>query len=140
MTPPPRRLIAGHQAARQPDRRHDVQVPIVLPLVVGRLHDRLVAAGAGIVDQDVGAAELLLGRGDQCGAALGGGDVAGHRRATLHAVRCGDLGPRRLEPVGVAGGDDDMRTLGGEALGDGEADADAAAGDHGDLVAQTRDP
>jgi hypothetical protein len=43
---------------------------------------------------------------------------------------------RRREPFGVPRRDEDMRTLGGETLGDGKANADAAAGDHRNLVAQ----
>ena len=80
MTPPPLRLHLRDEAAGEADGGHDVQVPVGLPLVVGRLHDRLVRAGAGVVDEDVGAAEFGLGGLDEAGAAVGGRDVAGVTR------------------------------------------------------------
>ena len=42
-----------------------------------------------------------------------------------------------LGPLPAAGRDDDVGALGREALGDREPDADAAAGDDGDLAAKS---
>jgi hypothetical protein len=50
----------------------------------------------------------------------------------------GQLVGSRLEPYGVAGADDDIRLFGCEFLGDGAADAQASAGDDGDLAGQVQ--
>ena len=45
-----------------------------------------------------------------------------------------------LEPLALPGREHEMRALGGESLGHRKADADAAAGDHGNFPAEIRDP
>ena len=84
-------LHAGHDAARQTHRGHHVQLPVVLPFFVGCFHDRFVAAGPGVVDQDIGAAKGFLGRCNQCQGSIDSGDVADHRHGR-DAVGLGDAG------------------------------------------------
>src|SRR3954447_21155733 len=127
----------GSEAAGEADGGHDVQVPVVLPLRVGGLEDGLVAAGAGVVDQDVGPAEGGLGGGDDGSAALSGGEV-GLDGAGLDGVLAGDGGGLAIGTGAVAGGEEQVDAFRGEAAGDGESDADAAAGDDGDLAAQAQ--
>ena len=132
MTPPPRFLHQRREAARQSHRRHHVQIPIGLPFLVRRLHHRLVAAGAGVVDENVGAAEQPLDVGDEVFRPLARGDVAGQSFGP-DAEGFGDPAGLPANPLHVAGGDDDVDALGREALGDRKTNADAAAGDDGDL-------
>jgi hypothetical protein len=54
-----------------------MQVPVVLPLAIVRLEDGLVGAGAGIVDEDIGAAEFLPRRIDQGSGAFDRRHVTG---------------------------------------------------------------
>ena len=84
---------------------------------------------AGVVDQDVGAAELVLD-------ALGGGD---------ERVAVGDVGldgdravaelvGERLDAVGAAGQQRDAVAVGGQRAGGGLADARRGAGDDRDAA------
>ena len=70
-------------------------------------------------------------RGDQAIDGLGVGDVADDRDAPC---RRRDLRGGLLERRLLAAGDDDLGAALGEPLGDGPADAAAAAGDEHDLV------
>ena len=107
-----------------------------MPLVVGGVHDRLVAAGAGIVDEDVGTAEFRLGGRNRGGDSGGGRDVASHGDgATLGDA--GDLDARLLEPLRVASGHDDVDAFSGERLRHRQPNPDAAARDNRDLVPQS---
>ena len=126
-----------HQPAGEADGGHDVEVPVVEPLVVGGVEDGLVRAGAGVVDEDVAAAEGMARRLDEAGAARGRRDVAGVGDDRLAEV-LGDLRRGVLGAVAVAGGDEHERALAGEGAGDAEPDADAAAGDDGDLAGEPR--
>ena len=109
-----------------------MQIPVGLPFLVRRLHHRLVAAGAGVVDENVGAAEQPLDVGDEVVRPLARGDVAGHPFGP-DAEGFGDAPRLAANPLHAASGDDDVDALGREALGDRKPDADAAAGDDGDL-------
>ena len=84
---------------------------------------------AGVVDQDVGAAELVLD-------ALGGGD---DRVAVGDVGRDGDravaeLVGQRLDAVGAAGEQRDAVAVGGQRAGGGFADARRGAGDDRDAA------
>ena len=69
-----RRVVENHtasafphgwnQPACQTDRRHHMEIPVVLPLLVRSFHDRLATAGACIVNQDIGATEFAFRFGD----------------------------------------------------------------------------
>ena len=109
-----------------------MQVPVGLPFLVRRLHHRLVAARAGVVDENVRAAEQPLDVGDKVLGPLARGDVAS-RPFRADAEGFGDAAGLPANPLDVAGGDHDIDALGGETFGDRKADADAAAGDDGDL-------
>ena len=124
------------EAAGEADGGHDVQVPVGLPLVVGGVEDGLVRAGAGVVDEDVGAAEGGLRGVDEAGAAVGGRHVAGVADG-VDAELLGDRGGGADDAVAVAGGEEDVGALAGEGAGDAEADADAAAGDDRYLAGET---
>ena len=113
-----------------------MQIPVELPLVVRRIQDGFVAASAGVVQEDVGAAKGFLGCCQQPVAAQRGGDVAVDSDH-LHRMRGEDFLARRRQPVGIARGDDDMGALRREALRHRQSDADAAAGDDGNLVAKS---
>jgi hypothetical protein len=112
-------------------------------LVLAHLHDRLVAQDACVVDEDVegavrvdGAADEALGPGPVADVVVVGdglaaplGDDADHLvgRALVGAV----AGDARAEVV-----HDDLGTLGGQLERLATADADARAGDDGDLPVQ----
>src|SRR4029078_13353994 len=85
---------------------------------------------AGVVERDVDTAEGVLGQLEQRVHFVRGGDVGPQIRP---AQFCGDIGA--ADVVDVA--DDDLRSLGREAPGGGQAEAGATAGDHGDLVSKT---
>ena len=113
--------LGGGDRAEQVDLDH---LPVVVALVGvegTEQHD------AGVVDQDVGAAELVLD-------ALGGGD---------DAVAVGDVGldgdgpvaqlvSERGDAVEPAGEERDAVAVGGEGAGGGRPDAGGGAGDDGD--------
>ncbi|MFK4525701.1 hypothetical protein ABIF90_003682 [Bradyrhizobium japonicum] len=93
--------------------------------------------GAGVVDEDIDAAEGLARGGHCTGDVVRLGHVAGtgnHAPAGVprHLLR------RRRKPLGVARDDDDMRLLAREFGGNGTTDADAAAGHDGNLAAQVQ--
>ena len=126
-------LHRRHEPAGQANRGHYMEVPVGLPLLVRRINDRLVATGAGIVDQDVGASELLGRCRHECGTATRSGDVSSDSEHPR--VRGRNLGKGGLQLVRVARGDDDVRPLPSQRFGGGQADADTTSGDDGDLVA-----
>src|SRR5262249_41105465 len=116
---------------------HEMQVPVLLPLLVGGLENGLVAAAAGVVDEDVAAAERFLGLGDEARA------VRGLRHVGLdgerpNAVLLRDLCGLALGALAVARRDHHLHAFGRQPMGDGEADADAAAGDERDLALKTK--
>ena len=114
-----------------------MQVPVSLPFLVRRLHHRLVAAGARVVDEDVRATEKPLDVGDKVFRPLTLGHVAGHPFG-LDAEGFGD--PARLtpNPLHTARRDDDVDALGREAFRDRKTNAHAAAGDDGDFPLESK--
>ena len=88
---------------------------------------------AGVVDQQVEAAERLDRAGHRLGAVGGVADVAATAIACVGAAQAGD-GLR--ERLGLAGGEADAGALLDEPLGDGQADAAAGPGDEGGLAGE----
>ena len=52
-----------------------MQIPIVLPLLVRSVHDRFVAACAGVVNEDIGASEFAFNPGNDLSYRIRFGDV-----------------------------------------------------------------
>ncbi len=98
-----------------------------IPGVVGKLGERPAMLHAGVVDQDVDAADPSLDAGD--GRFDGGlvGDVEG---LGIDAVTFGGkCRARGLERGGIAGIEHDARASAGQSAGQGQADALARPGD-----------
>ena len=88
--------------------------------VVAFFDGRAVAA-TGVVDQNVDAAELLLGLIDRVGDLGGVGDVEREREDTV-GVAFGEVG----DLADVAGGDDGVVTCGNDGLGQGATQSGAS--------------
>src|SRR4029079_15094080 len=99
-----------------------------VPVGRGGVDDRAGLCPAGVVDQDIDAAELLDDPADHRLDALTVGDVGADRDGTRQRVR------RFLGAGLVQVGDDDGRPLRGQLAGDGPADTLAATGHDRDLV------
>src|SRR5690606_21557760 len=95
---------------------------------------RELRVGGGVVDQDVEAAELLADLREHGLDLLHLADVAGDRSG-LAAGSVDGVG-NRLATVDLAAGNDHVRALLGQQLGDGFADAAAGAGNEGDLAVE----
>ena len=104
-----------------------------MPFLVRSLEHCLVAAGAGVVDENVGAAEKSLHVGEKVIRALASRDIAGDPFGA-DAESFGDAPRLPADSLHAARGDHDIHALRREALGDREADSHAAAGDDGDLA------
>ena len=100
-----------------------------VPFLDREFLDRRDVLDAGVVDQDVDAAEGLLGRRDHRGD-LGGLGHVGRRVERLDAEFLLDAGALLLDRGGVAEAvDHDVGAVLGERPGDAEADAGGRAGD-----------
>ena len=126
-------MLAGqvrHHFARQQVGRLDVGVEIPLQFLPRGFQQTLRHAdgGAGVVDQDVRAAEFLDGPPDQQCGPFGRGNVGRDAEGgpavpfdgRLHFAGCGGL---------AAVGDSHLDAAGGEGAGDAGPDAPAGAGD-----------
>jgi hypothetical protein len=107
-----------------------------LPRLVVHLLKGRRRRGAGIVEQDVGAAPLRDGRIDQPLAVGGPADV-GYVSEHLALRGLANLIRRPFEMFLAPGADGDLRALGGELFGGGAAEPVAAARDDGDLSGET---
>ena len=128
----PRRHPGRHRAGRV-DVGHDVDVPVLPPLRIGRV--RTAHAGdPGVGDEHVDGTEGFFRRGDE--AADGGlvGDVAGHRAA---ADRGGGFPECVLLEVGDGHAAGAFRS---EAARQRKADAARAAGDDDRLAPDLHPP
>src|SRR5206468_9534605 len=105
---------------------HELQLERLLPVFFGEVEDLAAGRGAGVVDEDVDAAEARGGRVDDALGVVGPRQIAGHREH-LGAGRSRQLFRRGLERVLAAGADRDTRPFLGEPARDGFADAFAAA-------------
>ncbi len=105
----------------------------MLPAFVGGLHDRLFAAGAGVVDEDVGAAKVLLHLPHQAIDVGSDGHVGGYGQR-LHAKLGSDGAGRGGSPLAVAGAEHNVYALARQRACHGQADALARTRDDGSLV------
>jgi hypothetical protein len=97
--------------------------------------DRAVVAG--VVDEDVDAAEAVAGFGEDAGTVVGAGEVGGDVGGGFAAFAVGsavDFGGGGLEFGVGAGGEEDGCAFGGEEVCNGATDAAAGAGDEGYFV------
>ena len=72
----------GHErrgSSHQTHRREHVEFPLTLPVLLGQLLQRARSRRPRAVDQGVDSAELLLARGDDPVAGIGGGEVRDQR-------------------------------------------------------------
>ena len=111
---------------------HHVGPERLLP-ALGRIADR---QRADVADQRVDAAQLAGARRRSTRSSAAPSATSSARPKALHALGL-QRGDRRLDLVGVARADRDVGAFGGEGVGDGPADALAAAGDDGPLALQS---
>ena len=114
---------------RQPDRRKQLLVEVVLQEFIRQLLERAGGGGAGIVHDDVDLAQRLHR------FVVGTPDVGGDRDIALDADDASaartDRLDGRIEGLAPAGDNGDIGTRGRKSRRDGKADALACAGDHG---------
>jgi hypothetical protein len=65
ITPLPRSFIPGAHGADRADIAHDVQLPELVPLLVGHLFERALVCEADVVDEHVDSAEPLFDLADE---------------------------------------------------------------------------
>jgi len=105
----------------------------VVPVLLAHAHDERVAGDAGVVDDDIEAAEALEGGLDGGGGALGGGDI-GLQDLDADAT-AGEFGLGGASGLLItAVGEEEIEAIPGEALRNREADAARATGDDGGSV------
>src|SRR5690606_3048479 len=111
----------------------EIDVDDALPIIeIDFACGRLRAADAGVVDGVVQLAERLHGEGDSFFIVFGGGAVGNERSG--FAFGAGDFVDHALGGAAIDVGDDNFDAEPGKLLGDGLADAGAAAGDESDFV------
>jgi hypothetical protein len=127
MVPAPRGVIVA-TAAHRAQRREEVELERGLEVGVADVHEAVEAQlhAADVVDQHVEPAVLLDGVVDEPGRAFGIDQIDGEGLDAFEAVQ----GRHGARPG------DDVRALGGELVGHGQADALARPGDHRDLAGQ----
>src|SRR5471030_3231603 len=112
-----------------------MKVPIRLPLLIGRVYDGLVAARAGVVEEDIGAAEIRARSSDDLVDACGGSNVASDRHCRYTELprdaRCS-----LCQPLFLSRREQQVRAFRRECLGYGEPDPDACASQYDNLTAQ----
>ena len=117
---------------RQAHPAHEVDLDHLLPLVVPDLLERARLEDAEIVDQDRDVGEAV----DRQLGTLGRAEIRGERLQLCCRMSFGD-GGHRISHAGLGPAvDDHPRTLGGQCLGDGEADARGGAGDERQLAGE----
>ena len=123
--------------ANRPDEAHHVQLPHLVPLLVGDLVERKLIRDADVVHEHVDRPELGLGLADQHGGRIRFGEIAGHteRSAELLSGLFDALG---LRPVTTTSAPSSTRSFAVSRPipcrpGD-DADAVAQAGVHGRLA------
>ena len=100
------------------------------------MSDGFVAAGAGVVDEEIDAAEGALGLADQTSDIVGAADVAGDGN-DLDAVLLGDCFRACCEVSLVARGEHHADAFCREAVRNGETDSVAAPGDERDFAIES---
>ena len=126
ITPAPRALHRRQHGADRADVAHDVQLPELVPLLVGDLLERALVRDADVVHEHVDAAELGFGLAIEP-LRLAGATRDRPRRAAPRRRRA----PSSRRPVVTT-----RRAFGREQPGRLEADAAGRAGDDADGVAQ----
>ena len=119
--------LGAEEGTRQVHRDH------AGPVLVGQVLER--RAGhvlAGIVEQHVEPARLLLHRGEECGDRGRVGDVGDHRDGA-RGIGAGER-RRLLQRLHPAAGEVDGPAAAQQGEGGGAADAGAGSGDDGDLA------
>src|SRR4029077_3038851 len=109
---------------------------VVLPLLVGGIEHRFVAARAGVVDEQIDSAEHALGLGGETRAIACVSDVACKVR-DLDAMFVGDCFRAFGEASLVARGEHQAHAFCREALGDGKTDSIAASRDERDFAVES---
>jgi hypothetical protein len=125
-----------HGEANHADRAHEQQVEGFLPGRVVLRHRDTSGRSAGVGEQEIDAAERKEGRFVPSGECVDGGDVGGGGEHVGSGFGA-DLFGRGLNRRVVARGDGDFGAFFGKCSGDGEAEASAGAGDHGDFVGES---
>ena len=120
--------------AGDPERRLEMDVEDVVPLLVGHVLDGAVPGEAGVVDDDVEAAEGLDRGADEAVAEIRRGHVAGADRG--RAAEVSDGGGGLLGGSGVEVVDHDAGALARQLERDGPADAPARPRHDGDFPVQ----
>ncbi|MOA20137.1 hypothetical protein D3C78_1405620 [compost metagenome] len=103
-----------------------------VPLLVGHLLDHVVPGVAGVVDDDVDAAEAFHRGLDEAVGEVRSGDAA--HAGDGFAAGGADFRDHFLGGSGVQVVDHDFRAIGGQLQGDLTADAAAGAGYQGDFA------
>ena len=106
-----------------------------MPVVFGKRFEFSEGWAAGVIDEDIEAAELLDGGVDDLAGVFGFQDVDGDGE-DLAFAECGDLFGSGVEGGGVAGADDDVGAFGGECEGAGFSEAFAGGEYEGCLVCE----
>ena len=114
------------------DGGHELEVDVRDPVLVRELVEGRAGVAAGIVDEDIDAAEVAERLLDEGFAAFAGGDVGGDGE-DIATVRGADLGGGGFKDILAAGTDGDAAAFADEFGGAGLADAFAAASDKGDF-------
>jgi hypothetical protein len=130
---PERRAHARQGRADDVGQTEDVDVEDAADLVVGALLHGGEVPDAGVVDQHVDAAEVLLRGLDGLLDLRGVSHVEGQRERLLVAF------DEILDLSDVAGGDDRLVAGGEDLPGQGAAEAGRAAGDEPDLLRSSHD-
>ena len=123
---------AGGRGPHQAHRRHHVQLPGGVPVLVGDVVEVAPAWRCpALLTSDVGGAEALLGRGEDALGGVGVGDVAGEGLGLAAGVLPGlEALVGGLDHVALGAGDEqDAGALGAEHPRGLAADAPAGAGD-----------
>src|SRR5471032_2429230 len=112
-----------------------MKVPIGLPLLIGRVHDGLVAARAGVVEEDIGATEIRARSSNDLVDARSGSDVAGNRHRR-YAELPRDARRSLRQPLFLSRSEHQVRAFRRECLCYSEPDAYARACQYNNLTAQ----
>lgn len=91
---------------------------------------------AGIVEENVEAAEFTADGAEESVDGVGIADITGMSQKADRSVRPAQFPADFLEGAGIASGEDEVAAFAGKEAGEGESDAAGCAGDEGDLGAE----
>src|SRR5207247_11042865 len=118
----------GDRRARRAEAAEDIDLETLGELRIRGLEPG-TATAAGVVNEDVQAAEMVGRRLDEGFHLAQFGNIGG-----LRVDRRSELGGGLIEPFAVSRADRDAAAFGKQALSDGVAEAVAAPGDRGDAA------